>query len=58
MIDDPTKARGMIGAAREAIRTTPELRPLADKLERKAAKVARIERVIASKVAAFGPVLR
>ena len=54
MNDDMAEARAKIEAAREAIHSMPKLAPLAEKLDRMAAEVARIE----AKVAAREPVLR
>ena len=54
MNDDLAEAHVKLEAAREAIRSTPELASLAEKLARMAAEVRRIE----AKVAAHMPLLR
>ena len=53
MTDDLAEARSKLEAARAAIRTTPELALLADRLERIAAELARV----AAKLDAAQPVL-
>lgn len=53
MHDDLAAAHAKIEAAREAIRSTPERAPLAEKLERMAAAVARIERRLANGISSI-----
>jgi hypothetical protein len=50
--DDLADAHAKLGAAREALERIPETRELAEKLERMAAEVARIEEVVAEQAVA------